>query len=286
MEERGRVRMASRSQPTGEWSAHRGVRRGVAQRRLQLLQLGPQVLPRGLPGHAGDARRDATRPTAFHANVVAMEQGPPDDRGRRRGLRPLHAVRRLRAALPEHALHRRLLPLPHAHGRPGQGDARARRRAGHPPAGAGSAGTELTDALGTSPCSADVGSQDHVRRLGDRPRPSRSAARRSSSATARPRSTAPRSRAPSRRCCRRPASSSASCASSGAAAGRPREMGYVDAGTALRRAQRRRLARRRREAHPRASTRTTTSRSPRTTRATSATTTTSRSCSSSSSSPS
>ena len=41
-------------------------------------------------------------------------EGPPDDRGRGRGLRALHAVRSLRAALPEHPLHRRLLPLPHS----------------------------------------------------------------------------------------------------------------------------------------------------------------------------
>ena len=53
-------------------------------------------------------------------------------------------------------------------------------------------------------------------------------------------------------------------------------------GAALRRAQRRRLARGRRQADPRRSTRTTTSPSRRTTRATSARTSTSRSCSSSS----
>ena len=60
------------------------------------------------------------------------------------------------------------------------------------------------------------------------------------------------------------------------------EMGYVDQARKHRRAQRRRLAGGRREADHRASTRTTTSPSPRTTRSTSATTTSSRSCSASS----
>ena len=55
-------------------------------------------------------------------------------RGRRRRLRQLHAVRRLRAALPEHAVHRRLLPLPHPHGRRRQGRCARCRRERHPPA--------------------------------------------------------------------------------------------------------------------------------------------------------
>ncbi len=112
---------------------HRGVRRGVADRRVQLLQLRSQVLPRGLPRHAGHARRGP------HADGLPRERrrdgrGSPGHRGRRARLRPLHPVRRLRAALPEHALHRRLLPLPYPDGRPGQGDACARGRAGRPPA--------------------------------------------------------------------------------------------------------------------------------------------------------
>ena len=49
--------------------------RRVAERRVQLLQLGPQVLPRGLPGDAGHARR------APHADGVPRQrrrdgQGP------------------------------------------------------------------------------------------------------------------------------------------------------------------------------------------------------------------
>ena len=108
-------------------------------------------------------RDEAHTPTAFHANVVAMEQGTSRDRGRRAGLRPLHPVRGLRAALPEHALHRRLLPLPHAHGRSGQGDAGVRGRAGHPPARRGSAGTSVTDEARSEPVldGAPV-SQEHV----------------------------------------------------------------------------------------------------------------------------
>ena len=80
-------------------------------------------------------RNESWTPTAFHANVVAMEQGELDDRGRRRRLRQLHPVRRVRAAVPQHAVHRRLLPVPHPHGRRGQGGARVRRRERHPPAG-------------------------------------------------------------------------------------------------------------------------------------------------------
>ena len=60
--------------PSDQRRIPRGVRRRVAERRLQLLQLRPQVLPRGLPGDAGHAGRAHT-PTAFHANVVAMDKG-------------------------------------------------------------------------------------------------------------------------------------------------------------------------------------------------------------------
>ena len=51
-------------------------------------------------------RNESWTPTAFHANVVAMEQGAPRDRRCRSRLRQLHAMRRLRAAMPEHAVHR------------------------------------------------------------------------------------------------------------------------------------------------------------------------------------
>ncbi len=44
-------------------------------------------------------RNENHTPTAFHANVVAMDKGHLLDRRRRRGLRPLHPVRRVRAAL-------------------------------------------------------------------------------------------------------------------------------------------------------------------------------------------
>ena len=167
-------------------------------------------------------RDEAHTPTAFHANVVAMEKGHLGIEDVARRLRPLHPVRRLRAALPEHALHRRLLPLPHAHRRSGQGDAGVRRRPGHPPAGAGSAGTSSPTARAASRCSTDVPvSQDHVRRLGRRPRPPR---RRRDDPLLRLRGRVPphvaaargRAGAEGRR-----ASSSGSCASSGAAAGRP-----------------------------------------------------------------
>ena len=118
----------------GDRRDHRHVRAGVAQRRLQLLQLGPQVLPRGLPGPAGDAQRvvDADRLPRERRRDGA---GRARRRRRRGGLRQLHAVRCVRAALPEHPVHRRLLPLPHPYGGPRQGGARARRRSGHPPAG-------------------------------------------------------------------------------------------------------------------------------------------------------
>ena len=108
-------------------------------------------------------RNENHTPTAFHASIVAMEQGLVERRGRRRRLRPLHAVRRLRAALPEHALHRRLLPPPHAHGRRREGDARAdgrdRQRAARP-GGSGTSGSRRTT---TSRCSARRAcSQEHV----------------------------------------------------------------------------------------------------------------------------
>ena len=114
--------------------AHAGLRREVAQRLLQLLLLRPQVLPRGLPGHAGRAQR------VVDADGLPRQRrrdgaGRPRHRRRGRRLRELHPVRRVRAALPEHPVHRRLLPVPHPHGRRRQGGARARRRQRGPPAG-------------------------------------------------------------------------------------------------------------------------------------------------------
>ena len=80
-------------------------------------------------------RNESWTPTAFHANVVAMDRGRADHRGRRRRLRQLHPVRRLRAALPQHPLHRRLLPVPHPHRRRREGRPRVRGRERGAPAG-------------------------------------------------------------------------------------------------------------------------------------------------------
>ena len=96
---------ACRRRPPG------GVRGAVARRRLRLLQLGPQVLPRGLPGDAGHAQREP-HPDRVPRQHRGDGAGQPDGRRRGRRLRPLHPVRRLRAALPEHPVHRRLLPAP------------------------------------------------------------------------------------------------------------------------------------------------------------------------------
>ena len=65
-----------------------------------------------MSGHPGHAQREP------HAHGVPREhrrdgEGRPLDRGRRRRLRPLHAVRRVRAALPQHAVRGRLLPGAH-----------------------------------------------------------------------------------------------------------------------------------------------------------------------------
>ena len=100
------------------------IRRTLAGQRVRLLLLGTQVLPRGLPGHAGHAQREP------HADGVPREHrgdgaGARRRRGHRRRLRALHPVRRVRAALPQHALHRRLLPPPDAHGGRREGDAGA-----------------------------------------------------------------------------------------------------------------------------------------------------------------
>ncbi len=51
-------------------------------------------------------RNESWTPTAFHANVVAMDRGELTIEEVAGRLRELHPVRRVRAALPEHALHR------------------------------------------------------------------------------------------------------------------------------------------------------------------------------------
>jgi len=75
----------------------------MAHERVRLLLLRAQVLPRGLPRDAGHAQREP------HADGVPREhrrdgEGPGRRGGRRRRSRALHAVRCVRAALPEHAL--------------------------------------------------------------------------------------------------------------------------------------------------------------------------------------
>ena len=231
-------------------------------------------------------RDEVHTPTAFHANVVAMEQGLLSIAGRGPRLRALHPVRRLRAALPEHAVHRRLLPLPHPHGAAGQGGARARRRRGHPPAALAAVGRGDRPRRSPSRCSAEVPvSQDHVARLGRRPRP---ADRRRDDPLLRLRGRLPPHLGAPRRGEDPP--------------GRGRRVRPDARAVVLRRSRRRDGLRRPGAASSpgttsttggrsapggsSCSTRTTTSPSPRTTRATSATTTTSRSCSSSSWSPS
>ena len=188
--------------------AHPGLRRAVAQRLVQLLLLGPQVLPRGLPGHPGRAQR-VVDPHRLPRQRRRHGARRARHRGRRRRLRQLHPVRGLRAALPEHAVHRRLLPVPHAHGRRRQGGALARRRERRPPAELEESGTSAPTCARTSRCSARRRSARSGCATGPRGWISRSAARRSCSSTARPRSTGRRCRGRWPRCCRWPATSSA-----------------------------------------------------------------------------
>ena len=166
----------------------------VAQRVVQLLLLGPQVLPRGLPGHAGDPQRvvDADR---LPRQRRGDGPGRADHRGRRRRLRQLHPVRRLRAALPQHAVHRRLLPVPHPHGRRRQGGPRAGRRERRAPAAVADLERAHRRAAPTSRCSARPRSARSTCATGPTGSTSRSAARPCCSSTARRRSTARRCRA-------------------------------------------------------------------------------------------
>ena len=212
-------------------------------------------------------------------------EGARRRRGRRRRLRPLHAVRRLRAALPEHALHRRLLPPPHAHGRRRQGDARADRRAPASPARL-AALERAPDERRNEPVLGECrSSQEHVADWATAST-SRSAARRSCSSTARPPSTAPRMPRAFAQLLQAAGVEFGLMREQWCCGGPAAEMGYVDQARALRRAQRRRLARGRGEADHRARP----ARLHRVHRglpdATSATTTSSRSCSASSWSPS
>ena len=95
-------------------------------------------------------RDEAHTPTAFHANVVGMEQGMLGVEDVARDY--VHCTQwGLRAALPEHPLHRGLLPLPHPHGGSGEGDAGWRSTPGST-SRAGRSGTGSRTSGATSRC--------------------------------------------------------------------------------------------------------------------------------------
>ncbi len=212
----GSVRRHDRRPAVADRGARRGaaaerggrVRRGVAQRVVQLLLLRPQVLPRGLPGDAGDPQR-VVDPDRVPRQRRGDGEGRAVRRGRRRGLRQLHPVRRLRAAVPQHPLHRGLLPVPDPDGRRGQGGARLRRRAGRPPGGLAVLERAHRRAHPRAGARRDPGQPGARAGLDARGSTCRSAARPSCSSTARPRSTAPRCRGRWPRSSSRPATSSA-----------------------------------------------------------------------------
>ena len=227
---RPRHRIFTRHHEEGETSGRPGTRvRGkVARQRVRLLLLRTQILPRSLPRDAGHAEREP------HAHGLPREhrrdgEGPRRSRGRRRRLRPLHPVRRLRAALPEHAVHRRLLPPPDPH---------RRRREGHAgPDGetraTSSAGWKLwNERLARGPQRAGAGRRRACPRstspTGRSASTSRSAARRSCSSTARPPSTAPPTRARSRSSSRRAGVEFGLMREQWCCGGPAAEMGYVD----------------------------------------------------------
>ena len=187
-------------------------------------------------------RNESWTPTAFHANVIAMERGELDiadvaadyvnctqcgacelrcpntlftgDFYRFR-TRTVDVVKAVRALAVESGVHQpEWQVLERAH-RPAHARAGARRDPGQP--GARSA-------------------------TGPRASTSRSAARRSCSSTARRRSTGRRCRGRSPRCCRWPATSSASWSEQWCCGGPAAEMGYVDQAKKLRPAQPRQLA--------------------------------------------
>ena len=212
-------------------------------------------------------------------------QGRADDRGGRLRLRQLHPVRRLRAALPEHALHRRLLPLPDPHGRRGQGGARVRRRERRAPAGVAVVERAHRRAHPRAGAGRDPGQPGARARLVRRARPPD---RRRDGAVRRLRGGVLPHLRPARRR-PDPAAGGLRVRADGRAVvlRRPgRGDGVRRPGEALRPAQPRQLALHRAPSGCSCSTRTTTSPSPRTTRSTSAPTSTSRSSSSWSCSPS
>ena len=222
-------------------------------------------------------RDEAHTPTAFHANVVGMEQGVlgVEDIARdyvhctqcgacelrcpntlftgdfyRFRTRTVDLVKAVRALAVDAGIHQ-----------PGWRDwNRAHRRS--PPRAGGQRHAGRPGARG---------------RLGGRASTCRWAARPCCSATARPPSTAPRCPARSPASCRPAGSSSASCASSGAAADR-RPRWATSSRRAASPSTTSPTGARAGPSGSSRSTRTTTSRSPRTTRRTSATTSTSRSC--------
>ena len=264
--------------------AHPRLRRAVAQRLVQLLLVGPQVLPRGLPGHPGRAQR-VVDPDRLPRQRRRDGARRARHRRRRRRLRQLHPVRGLRAALPQHPVHRRLLPVPHPHGRRRQGGAHPRRRQRRAPAelaglerahrpaharagarrDAGQPGAGAR--LGRGPRPPDRRRDGPVRRLRGRVLPDVGAAGGGPDAAAgrlrvRPDGRAVVLRRAGRRDGLRRAGRSGSPGTTWTTGGRPAPSGCW------------------------CSTRTTTSASPRTTRSTSARSSTSRSCSSSRCSPS
>ena len=200
----------------------------VAQRLVQLLLLGPQVLPRGLPGHAGDAQRDPGRPprstptsspwsgasssiadvAADYVNCTqcgACELRCPNtlftgDFYRFR-TRTVDVVKAVRALAVEHGIH--------------QPDWQR--------------WNERTDERTHEPVLGDVPiSQEPRRATGPTGWTSRSAARPCCSSTARPPSTARRCRGRSRRCCSRPAYEFGLMGEQWCCGGPAAEMGYVD----------------------------------------------------------
>ena len=217
-------------------------------------------------------RDERHTPTAFHANVVAMEQGPP----RRSRTSPTTTSTARSAAPASCAARTRCSPATSTAS--ARGRSTSSRRCARWPSSSGihqpdwKRWNELTDRWRNEPVLGGRASrQEHVARLGRRASTSRSAARRSSSSTARRRSTARRCRARSRSCCsrRRRVRADARAVVLRRAGG---EMGYVDRPASFAEhnvADWRAVGAKR---DHRASTRTTTSRSPRTTRSTSATT--------------
>jgi hypothetical protein len=131
------------------------------------------------------------------------------DRRHRRRLRQLHPVRRVRAPVPQHAVHRRLLPLPHPHGRRGQGGAALAVDSGvHQPSW--QSWNERTDLRTHEPVLGETRSTRSRCATGPTGLDIPVGGETSCSSTARRPTTGPPSRGRSRRCCSWPATSSAS----------------------------------------------------------------------------